>query len=74
MLLSMGAFKFALALGKEIGRSKCWKRAGVYAFVPVCIGIISIQARGILPRPEEQSRTCGCQSGSIEDQPQWPGL
>jgi hypothetical protein len=24
------------------------------------IGIISVQARGILPRPEEQSRTCGC--------------
>jgi len=30
--------------------------------------------RGILPRPEEQSRTCGCQSGSVEDQPQCPGL
>ena len=28
--------------------------------------------RGILPRPEEQSRTCGCQSGSVEDQPQCP--
>jgi hypothetical protein len=38
------------------------------------IGIISVQARGILPRPEEQSRTCGCQSGSVEDQPQCPGL
>jgi hypothetical protein len=25
--------------------------------------------RGILPRPEEQSRACGCQSGSDEDQP-----
>jgi hypothetical protein len=24
--------------------------------------------------PEEQSRTCGCQSGSVEDQPQCPGL
>jgi hypothetical protein len=23
---------------------------------------------------EEQSRTCGCQSGSVEDQPQCPGL
>jgi hypothetical protein len=38
------------------------------------IGIISVQARGILPRPEEQSRTGGCQSGSVEDQPQCPGL
>jgi hypothetical protein len=38
------------------------------------IGIISVQARGILPRPEEQSRTCGCQSGGVEDQPQCPGL
>jgi hypothetical protein len=38
------------------------------------IGIISVQARGILPRPEEQSRTCNCQSGSVEDQPQCPGL
>jgi hypothetical protein len=38
------------------------------------IGIISVQTRGILPRPEEQSRTCGCQSGSVEDQPQCPGL
>jgi hypothetical protein len=38
------------------------------------IGIISVQARGILPRPEKQSRTCGCQSGSVEDQPQCPGL
>jgi hypothetical protein len=38
------------------------------------IGIISVQARGILPRPEEQSRSCGCQSGSVEDQPQCPGL
>ena len=31
-------------------------------------------ACGILPRPEEQSRTCGCQSSSVEDQPQCPGL
>ena len=38
------------------------------------IGIISVQARGILPRPEEQSQTCGCQSGSVENQPQCPGL
>jgi hypothetical protein len=30
--------------------------------------------RGILPRPEEQSRTSGCQSGGVEDQPQCPGL
>jgi hypothetical protein len=37
-------------------------------------GIISVQARGILPRPKEQSRTCGCQSGGVEDQPQCPGL
>jgi hypothetical protein len=38
------------------------------------IRIISVQARGILPRPEEQSRTCGCQSDRVEDQPQCPGL
>ena len=38
------------------------------------IGFISVLTRGILPKPEEQSRTCGCQSGSVEDQPQCPGL
>jgi hypothetical protein len=38
------------------------------------IGIISVQGRGILPRPEEQSRTCACQSSCVEDQPQCPGL
>ena len=32
------------------------------------------QARGILPVAEEQSRTCGSQSGGIEDQPQCRGL
>jgi hypothetical protein len=47
----------------------CWT-----AIATQSIGIISVQARGILPRPEEQSRTCGCQSGSVEDQPQCPGL
>ena len=30
--------------------------------------------RGILQRSEEQSRTGGCQSSSVEDQPQCPGL
>jgi hypothetical protein len=25
-------------------------------------------------KAEEQSRTCGCQSGSVEDQPQCPGV
>jgi hypothetical protein len=34
----------------------------------------SFQERGILHGPEEQSRTCGCQRGSVEDQPQCPGL
>jgi hypothetical protein len=38
------------------------------------MGIISVQSRSILPRPEEQSRTCGCPSGNVEDQPQCPGL
>ena len=38
------------------------------------IRIISVQARSILPRPEEQSRTCCCQRGSFQDQPQCPGL
>ena len=28
----------------------------------------------ILQKPEEQSRTCGCQNGSVEDQPQCPGM
>jgi hypothetical protein len=42
--------------------------------IPIdCVAIL-VQARGILPRPEEQSRTCGCQSGSVEDQPQCPGM
>ena len=39
----------------------------------LCINAL-VQARGILQRPEEQSRTCGCQSSSVEDQPQCPGL
>ncbi len=30
------------------------------------LGSTPVQARGILQRPEEQSRTCGCQSGSVE--------
>jgi len=34
------------------------------------LGSTPVQARGILQRPEEQSRTCGCQSSSVEDQPQ----
>ena len=34
------------------------------------LGSTPVQARGILRRPEEQSRTGGCQSSSIEDQPQ----
>ena len=38
------------------------------------LGSTSVQARGILQRHEEQSRTCGCQSSSVEDQPQCPGL
>ena len=36
--------------------------------------VISVQVGCILPRHEEQSRTCGCQSCSVEDQPQCPGL
>jgi len=47
----------------------CWN-----AIATQSIRIISVQERGILPRPEEQSLTCGCQSGSVEDQPQCPGL
>jgi TATA-box binding protein (TBP) (component of TFIID and TFIIIB) len=38
------------------------------------IRIILVQAHCILPRPEEQSRTCCCQSGRVEDQPQCPLL
>ena len=38
------------------------------------IGLVSFQARGILPVAEEQSRTRDSQSGGVEDQPQCPGL
>ena len=38
------------------------------------LGSTPVQACGILPRPEEQSRTCCCQSCSVEDQPQCPGM
>ncbi len=38
------------------------------------IGLVSFQARGILPVAEEQSRTRGSQSGGVEDQPQCRGL
>ena len=38
------------------------------------LGSTPVQARGILQRPEEQSRTGGCQSSSVEGQPQCPGL
>ena len=34
------------------------------------IGLVSFQARGILPVAEEQSRTRGSQSGGVQDQPQ----
>ena len=33
-----------------------------------------VQARGILQRPEEQSRTGSCQGSSVADQPQCPRL
>jgi len=38
------------------------------------IGLVPFQARGILPVAEEQSQTCGGQSGGVEDQPQFRGL
>jgi hypothetical protein len=38
------------------------------------IGLVLVQARGILPIAEEQSRTRGGQSSGIEDQPQYSGL
>ncbi len=38
------------------------------------LGLVSFQARGILPVAEEQSRTRGSQSGGVEDQPQCRGL
>ena len=47
----------------------CWN---VIATQP--IGLVSFQARGILPVAEEQSRTRGSQSGGVEDQPQCQGL
>ena len=37
-------------------------------------GSTPVQARCILQRPEEQSRTGGCQGSSVEGQPQCPGL
>ena len=38
------------------------------------LGLVSFQARGILPVAEEQSRTRGSQSSGVEDQPQCRGL
>jgi hypothetical protein len=38
------------------------------------IGLVSFQARGILPVAEEQSRTRGSQSSGVEDQPQCQGM
>jgi hypothetical protein len=38
------------------------------------LGLVSFQARCILPVAEEQSRTRGSQSGGVEDQPQCRGL
>jgi hypothetical protein len=35
------------------------------------IGFVMFQARGILPVPDEQSRTCGGQSRGAEDQPEY---
>jgi hypothetical protein len=67
-----GEFLRLLFLGPPGDRSALHCRWN--AIATQSIGIISVQARGILPRPEEQSRTCGCQSGSVEDQPQCPGL
>ena len=36
------------------------------------LGSTLVQARGILQRPEEQSRTGGCQGSSVAGQPQCP--
>jgi hypothetical protein len=38
------------------------------------IGLVSFQARGILPVAEKQSRTRGSQSSGVEDQPQCRGV
>jgi hypothetical protein len=38
------------------------------------IGLVSFQARGILPVAEEQSRTRGSQGSGVEDQPQCRGM
>jgi hypothetical protein len=38
------------------------------------IGLVSFQARGILPVAEEESRTRGSQSSGVEDQPQCRGM
>ena len=46
------------------GRRKRGSRLNVIANQQ--LGSTPVQARGILPRPEEQKRTCVCQNGSVE--------
>ena len=54
----------------EVGALHC--RWNVIATQP--LGLVSFQARCILPVAEEQSRTRGSQSGGVEDEPQCRGL
>jgi len=54
------------------GRRKRGSRLNVIANQQ--LGSTPVQARGILQQPEEQSRTGGCQSSSVEGQPQCPGM
>jgi hypothetical protein len=64
------ASSFSTGPPRDRGTLNC--RWNVIATQP--IGLVSFQARGILPVAEEQSRTHDSQSGGVEDQPQCRGL
>jgi hypothetical protein len=63
----------AIKPGRVVGdRGALHCRWNVIATQP--LGLVSFQARGILPVAEEQRRTRVSQSGGVEDQPQCRGL
>jgi hypothetical protein len=66
---SFGVFFFYRPTGD---RSALHCRWNVIATQP--LGLVSFQARGILPVAEEQSRTRSSQISGVEDQPQCRGL
>ena len=65
-------FASSFSTGPPGDRGALHCRWNVIATQP--LGLVSFQARGILPVAEEQSRTRGSQSGGVEDQPQCRGL